>query len=395
MAIIRCDKGHYYDNTKFSQCPHCGVLPVMEKEQQTGKDNGQPEAKAKPKSKRFSFFRRGEDKKQEAPAKPEISVKDEDDSTVAIPGGNSFEDDDRTVAMPVPPSYASSSSEEDDDRTIAMPAPSQESAYDEDDDRTIAMPSASEPLPYDEDDDRTIAIPAASATASYDEDDDRTIAIPSAASATSSYDEDDDRTIAIPAASATSSYDEDDDRTIAIPAAVSAASSFDDDDDRTIAISPAVSAASQTEAPPVSIPAQKAETVKTRPRPEVSGLQQSAAPGQPSGFVVGWLVCTDGPQKGSDYRLCKGFNRLGGSDRMDIAVKGDAKLGDFASCAVVYDDKNNEFFAVKQADENVFLNEENLQGAVKLASGDHIRAGNSEFEFIAFCREGRLWDSYE
>lgn len=353
MAIIRCDKGHYYDNTKFSQCPHCGVLPVMEKEQQAGKDNGQPEAKAKPKSKRFSFFRRGEDKKQEAPAKPEISVKDEDDSTVAMPGGNSFEDDDRTVAMPVPPSNASSSSEEDDDRTIAMPAPSQESAYDEDDDRTIAMPAASESLPYDEDDDRTIAIPAASATASYDEDDDRTIAI---------------------------------------PAAVSAASSFDD---RTIAISPAVSAASQTEAPPVSIPAQKAETVKTRPRPEVSGLQQSAAPGQPSGFVVGWLVCTDGPQKGSDYRLCKGFNRLGGSDRMDIAVKGDAKLGDFASCAVVYDDKNNEFFAVKQADENVFLNEENLQGAVKLASGDHIRAGNSEFEFIAFCREGRLWDSYE
>ena len=58
MAIIRCDKGHYYDNTKFSQCPHCGVLPVMEKEQGKGKGGGQPGSKAKPKSKPklFSLF---------------------------------------------------------------------------------------------------------------------------------------------------------------------------------------------------------------------------------------------------------------------------------------------------------------------------------------------------
>ena len=25
MAIVRCEKGHYYDDTKFSSCPHCGV----------------------------------------------------------------------------------------------------------------------------------------------------------------------------------------------------------------------------------------------------------------------------------------------------------------------------------------------------------------------------------
>ena len=32
MAVIRCSKGHYYDDTKFSQCPHCGVLPAAEPE---------------------------------------------------------------------------------------------------------------------------------------------------------------------------------------------------------------------------------------------------------------------------------------------------------------------------------------------------------------------------
>lgn len=25
MALIRCDKGHYYDNKKFIQCPQCGL----------------------------------------------------------------------------------------------------------------------------------------------------------------------------------------------------------------------------------------------------------------------------------------------------------------------------------------------------------------------------------
>lgn len=25
MGMVRCDNGHWYDNTKFSSCPHCGV----------------------------------------------------------------------------------------------------------------------------------------------------------------------------------------------------------------------------------------------------------------------------------------------------------------------------------------------------------------------------------
>ena len=24
MAVIRCPQGHYYDDEKFSHCPHCG-----------------------------------------------------------------------------------------------------------------------------------------------------------------------------------------------------------------------------------------------------------------------------------------------------------------------------------------------------------------------------------
>ena len=373
MAIIRCDKGHYYDNTKFSQCPHCGVLPVMEKEKENGRNNHQPvvKTKAKSKSKLFSLFHRGEEKRQE-PSVQQESLMQEDDSTIAMAEGVPFEEDDCTVAMPAP--QESSAFDEDEDHTIAMDAVSQAQTYDEDDDRTIAMPSSSEPMYEDEDDDRTIAIPRSSQPMYEDEDDDRTIAIPSSFQPMHE-DEDDDRTIAIPRSSEPMYEDEDDDRTIAIPRS-SQPMYEDEDDDRTIAIP---SSASQAVSSGLGVSREQKKAEEPAASVSEQGIKdrriQQEAPLQPqsetqknpaqmqAGFVVGWLVCINGVQKGRDYRLCRGFNRLGGSDKMDIAVKGDSKLGAFVSCAIVYDDKSNEFFAVKQEDEHVFLNEESLKGA--------------------------------
>lgn len=30
MAVIRCQNGHFYDDQKFSKCPHCGIFTNME-----------------------------------------------------------------------------------------------------------------------------------------------------------------------------------------------------------------------------------------------------------------------------------------------------------------------------------------------------------------------------
>ncbi len=287
MAIIKCSKGHYYDNTKFSQCPHCGVLPIMEQEQQQ---------EAKPK--RFSFFHRPEGKKQEA--------------VVPAPYMEE-EDDDHTVAMPVAPGPFLAEDDEDDDHTIAMPRmqePVREEEPDEDDDRTIAIPKMQEMVREeepDEDDDRTIAIPKMQETAGREE--------PEEAGG----------------------------RTMATPKRQEAA-------------------------------------------PQVAEEKQP-------GFVAGWLVCVNGPERGCDYRLYKGFNRLGNGERTDILVR-DPGLAAVA-VAVVYDDRSNAFFAVQQPGAQALLNGEELEGAVRISSGDLIKAGESEFEFVAFCREGRVWDSYE
>ena len=379
MAIIKCSKGHYYDSTKFSQCPHCGVLPIMEQEQQ--------QEAAKPR--RFSFFHKPGMKK------PEMPVLDEDDERmVAMPvPPKPFlpdeDDDDHTIAMPKMPEAPAS--EEDDDHTVAMPGLTASEA-DEDDDHTIAMPVAPglEASEADEDDDHTIAMPAAPGleASEADEDDDHTIAMLTAPGLEASEaDEDDDHTIAMPAAPEIipSETDEDDDRTIAIPkpqiAMPVAVGSEDEDDDRTIAIPKPRMAEPEMAAP--------------EDGPAFAEPKTPSAGTKPAGFVVGWLVCVDGPERGCDYRLYKGFNRLGSGSRVDIQIKGDSQLGDGAALAVVYDDKSNEFFAVQQTGKTAFLNGENLQGAVRLSSGDVVKAGDSEFEFVAFCREGRAWESYE
>ena len=112
MAIIRCDNGHYYDNTKFSQCPHCGVLPIIEQEQ------GQKEA-GKPK--RFSFFGR-QDGYQTAQGAGQ-SMYGDSDHTVAMSTESqtfAYGDSDHTIAMS---GAGGPGRNDDDDRTISIPKP--------------------------------------------------------------------------------------------------------------------------------------------------------------------------------------------------------------------------------------------------------------------------------
>lgn len=220
MAIVRCSKGHYYDNVKFSQCPHCGIF--------VGEDN--------------------------------------DDKTVSMPMTGSISAGHEFISQPYPQEHAvalGGSREMDEEKTVAMGYLNQGSG---------------------------------------------------------------------------------------IPMSMSAAESGDEE--KTI-----------------SFYAQEKGT----------------------DFIVGWLVCVEGPEKGRDYRLHQGFNRLGRDYSMDIAVMEDTGISREAACAVVYDDRSNNFFAVQQPSGLAYLNEKVLEGAERITTGDMIRTGNSTFEFIGFCREGRTW----
>lgn len=108
--------------------------------------------------------------------------------------------------------------------------------------------------------------------------------------------------------------------------------------------------------------------------------------------VTGWLVCISGPEKGRDYRLGHGFNRVGRSYQMNVCIVDDPKISRECHCSIVYDGKTNRFSLVPSAGALSYYNGDLLQEVVLLYTGDLIGMGESEFEFIAFCREGRVWE---
>lgn len=108
-------------------------------------------------------------------------------------------------------------------------------------------------------------------------------------------------------------------------------------------------------------------------------------------YVTGWLVCINGEEKGRDYRLHRGFNYVGRGLDMSVSIVDDLSISRQKHCAIVYDDLGNAFSLVPTAGNTVYLNGELIMLPAQLKTGDLIQIGNSEFEFIAFCREGRVW----
>ena len=384
MAVIRCSKGHYYDDTKFAQCPHCGVLPAIEPEKPV-------------KAKRFGFFRKEAPAQQQpapaAPVSPAPSpfsgqggpavTGDYDDRTVGLsqmPGGMP-KDDDRTLAFDPGVETGGGGYGDDDNRTIAFGpgAGTGGGGYGDDDNRTVAFSHRPETGGggYSDDDNRTVAFSHRPGTGGggYSDDDNRTVAF--SHGSTGSINEDDNRTVAFSRNVSTGTINEDDNRTVSFsrPDAERQGSG-----QRTGSTPPAPAKAAREVKPSAPV---KAEPVKMQSAPA------ETFPLSPDQYVAGWLVCVKGMWKGRDYRLYKGFNRLGNRQGADIPLPEELKE---TVCALVYDDRSNSFYLVQQSGDSVYLNGSEVKGSVQLNTGDRIKAGEAEFEFIAFCREGRSWD---
>lgn len=109
-------------------------------------------------------------------------------------------------------------------------------------------------------------------------------------------------------------------------------------------------------------------------------------------FVTGWLVCTKGEERGRDFRLHYGFNRIGRGLLMDVCILGDEQISRNSHCSVVYEHRKNEFSLVPENGCLTYFKGEALQEPVKLHSGDRFVIGDTELVFIAFCGEGIRWE---
>lgn len=111
--------------------------------------------------------------------------------------------------------------------------------------------------------------------------------------------------------------------------------------------------------------------------------------------VIGWLVCVSGEEKGNDYRLIRGKNRIGRSLKMDVAVMSDKKITREEHCAVVYDDRSNKSFLVPGNGTLTYYRGEMLRSPQEIFTGDELEIGETRFVFIKFCEEERTWANYE
>lgn len=108
-------------------------------------------------------------------------------------------------------------------------------------------------------------------------------------------------------------------------------------------------------------------------------------------FITGWLVCVGGPERGRDYRIYHGMNKMGRSDDMDIVIKDDMSISREKVCSIVYEEKNNKFYLVPSVNGMIYLNDEILNEAREIVTGDRFVVGRSTFEFVAFCTGDKKW----
>lgn len=109
--------------------------------------------------------------------------------------------------------------------------------------------------------------------------------------------------------------------------------------------------------------------------------------------IYGWLVCSKGPDAGSDYKIHGGKNFIGRGEDMDIKILGDNSISKRNHAVLAYDIKLDKAMLLPGDSEGmVYLGGEAVYLPTKLHSYDKIEIGNSLFVYVALCDGQFAWD---
>jgi len=108
--------------------------------------------------------------------------------------------------------------------------------------------------------------------------------------------------------------------------------------------------------------------------------------------VVGWLVCVEGPAKGSDYRVHAGYNYIG-RDTGDIAIHGDQQISRQNHAMIAFDESESSYYVGPSAGRNLIkVNGKTVLNPVEIKSFDVISIGSTKLVFVALCGEHFSWN---
>ncbi len=109
--------------------------------------------------------------------------------------------------------------------------------------------------------------------------------------------------------------------------------------------------------------------------------------------VVGWLVCIEGPARGTDYRIQAGYNYIGRAEHMDICVRGDMKIGREKHALIAYDQEERVFFFGPADGKSIVrLNGKMVMNPQEIHSHDVIMVGSTKLMFVPLCGERFDWN---
>ena len=108
--------------------------------------------------------------------------------------------------------------------------------------------------------------------------------------------------------------------------------------------------------------------------------------------VVGWVVCIEGPKRGTSWNLHAGYNHIGG-EGSDINIQSDGQISREKHATVAYYDKNRTYYVGPAEGRNIIeLNDQPVFGSTQLKSRDIIKIGDTRLMFVPLCGEDFTWD---
>jgi len=109
--------------------------------------------------------------------------------------------------------------------------------------------------------------------------------------------------------------------------------------------------------------------------------------------VTGWIVCTEGPAKGGDFRLLSGKTHLGRVDGMDIKISGDMYIAKRNHAIFAYDPRKRTHTLLPGESRGlIYVNGEIVYKPTKLSSWDTLELGKSKFLFLSLSYEQFDWE---
>ena len=137
-----------------------------------------------------------------------------------------------------------------------------------------------------------------------------------------------------------------------------------------------------------------APTVPTEPKDQVGRGAESGVTVplffEPIGIdpPVGWLVCIDGPDRGTDYRIRAGNNSIGRSELMMIFIERDPGISRENHAFILYDPDSNVYM-IRPGDAAglVHHNRKLVTEGVRLNPFDRIKLAKTTLVFVPLCVE--------